>query len=172
VVGAREVGAGNPVAHRVGAYASRRVPACGLHVGGAGVSAVARPEDTAPERPTFQIRAAALVLDVHNLDAQASFWSRMLDLAVTRAEHGWVDLAPLGESGPVLSLQQVPERKQGKNRLHLDLAVVDFAGAVRRAAQLGASPVEPVYGRELDAPWQVYRDPEGNEFCLVTARRR
>lgn len=42
---------------------------------------------------------------------------------MSRAETCWVDLAPMVDAGPVLSLQQVPEAEESKNRLRLDLAV-------------------------------------------------
>lgn len=117
---------------------------------------------------TRLVRAAALVIDVNDLSAQTDFWSGLLDLPVSQAERDWVDLGRLGEEGPALSLQQVPEPKHRKNRLHLDLAVADFDRAVQRARQLGATPSGPVQGSHASRPWQVFRDPEGNEFCLVT----
>jgi hypothetical protein len=78
--------------------------------------------------------------------------------------------------GPRIYLQQVPEPKPAKNRLHLDLSVggghatpIDqrkgkLADAVERLSQLGASLVEE---REQRGEfWIVMQDPEGNEFCL------
>nr|WP_319018843.1 VOC family protein [Microbispora sitophila] len=52
-----------------------------------------------------------------------------------------------------------------KNRIHLDLVTDDFAGAVARAAALGATPV----GEMHENLWQVWRDPEGNEFCVCVS---
>ena len=113
------------------------------------------------------VRPSALVLDVNDLDGQSAFWSALLDMQVTSREDDWLDLGPLAGAGPVLSLQRVPERKAVKNRLHLDLSVDDFAAAAVRAAELGARPASERHGSER--PWQVFADPEGNEFCLVTA---
>jgi hypothetical protein len=83
----------------------------------------------------------------------------------------WFDLAPLGEGGPVLSFQLVPESKIVKNRLHLDIAVDPaHGGAVAagyRALALGAQPASELFAAD-SAPWQVWRDPDGNEFCLCT----
>ncbi|WP_404804793.1 VOC family protein [Microbispora sitophila] len=59
----------------------------------------------------------------------------------------------------------IPEPKTVKNRIHLDLVTDDFAGAVARAAALGATPV----GEMHENLWQVWRDPEGNEFCVCVS---
>jgi hypothetical protein len=79
-------------------------------------------------------------------------------------------------AGPRIYLQQVPEPKSAKNRLHLDLSVgggpdapIDerndkLADAVDRLSALGASLVEK--RQEHGESWIVMQDPEGNEFCL------
>jgi len=112
-----------------------------------------------------------LVIDVTDLDRAAAFWAALLDLDVSRRESDWVDLAALGAAGPVLSFQLVPEEKTIKNRLHLDIAVEASSGgavaAGRRALALGGTPASELFGAD-GAPWQVWRDPEGNEFCLCT----
>jgi hypothetical protein len=120
------------------------------------------------------MRARHLVFDVNDLDKVAAFWAALLDLAVTHRGPDWVDLSPLGGSaqgGPVLSFQLVPERKVVKNRLHIDIAVAPTGGGVvaagHRARALGAQPASPLHSPDSN-PWQVWRDPEGNEFCLVT----
>ncbi len=116
-------------------------------------------------------RAAHLVVDVNDLDRAAGFWCALLELDVRDRTSDWVDLGPLGVGGPMLSFQLVPEAKAVKNRLHLDLAVNPAAGGVvgagQRARALGATPVTELFSPDK-APWQVWRDPEGNEFCLVT----
>ena len=64
----------------------------------------------------------------------------------------------------------VPESKELKNRLHLDLAPradEDHAAAVIRLVELGARLVD-IGQREV--PWIVLADPEGNEFCVLTPR--
>jgi catechol 2,3-dioxygenase-like lactoylglutathione lyase family enzyme len=120
---------------------------------------------------TPALRAAHLVVDVTDLDRVAAFWAALLDLEVTHRDVDWVDLATLGGGGPVLSFQRVPERKTVKNRLHLDLAVERGSGGVvaagYRAHALGATPASELFDADGE-PWQVWRDPEGNEFCLVT----
>ena len=70
---------------------------------------------------------------------------------------------------PRVLFQQVPEPKAGKNRLHFDLDVPDIHAAGERARELGATPAGPPMGDDPDSPFQVWHDPEGNEFCFVTA---
>jgi hypothetical protein len=79
-------------------------------------------------------------------------------------------------AGPRIYLQQVPEPKAGKNRLHLDLNVGGghdvpvearkdkLFESVDRLSKLGASVVEECDQR--GEFWIVMQDPEGNEFCL------
>jgi catechol 2,3-dioxygenase-like lactoylglutathione lyase family enzyme len=107
-------------------------------------------------------KVANIVIDCADLDAMAAFWGELLGMRTTRADDDWLDLAPLGGNGPVLSFQRVPERKTAKNRLHFDLDVPDVRAAGERAAGLGATRAPTPPG----ASFQVWRDPEGNEFCL------
>ncbi|MFI7427385.1 VOC family protein [Micromonospora sp. NPDC049836] len=80
-------------------------------------------------------------------------------------------------AGPRLFFQRVPEGKQAKNRVHLDVrAAPGLAGDARMAAleaeaarlvALGATRLsrhEPA--PPLGAGHLVLTDPEGNEFCL------
>jgi hypothetical protein len=105
------------------------------------------------------VRLHGVVIDATDLDLLTDFWSRLLDLEVTRREPDWVSL------GPHLALQRVPEPKSAKNRVHLDLVADDFPAAAARAADLGARPVSQVQ----EDLWQVWQDPEGNEFCLCVS---
>jgi predicted enzyme related to lactoylglutathione lyase len=79
------------------------------------------------------------------------------------------DQAPAiaGIAALAIDFARVPEAKSGKNRLHLDLRSTDLAAATEQALALGATRADDVYdgGR-----WQVLRDPEGNELCLLRPR--
>jgi catechol 2,3-dioxygenase-like lactoylglutathione lyase family enzyme len=72
--------------------------------------------------------------------------------------------------GRRLLFQQVPEPKTVKNRLHLDL----HAGPDRRDTEvarlrgLGATVLREV--KEPGTEHVVMADPEGNEFCVLSAR--
>jgi hypothetical protein len=76
------------------------------------------------------------------------------------------------EQGPGLVFVPVPEGKSVKNRLHIDLAPPedgDQAAEVRRLEALGARQVD--VGQDRDkVSWVVLADPEGNEFCVLSAR--
>ena len=63
------------------------------------------------------------------------------------------------------SLQVVPERRVGKNRLHLDLYTTDRDGEVGRLLEIGAT----IHARtpEPGEDFVVLEDPEGNLFCVI-----
>ncbi|GAA4062402.1 MULTISPECIES: VOC family protein [Actinomadura] len=108
-----------------------------------------------------------VAIDCNDPDALAAFWGELLDMKVTSREDDWIDLESLGPNGPVLSFQRVPEGKTVKNRVHLDVGVPDIHVAGERARRLGASPAGEPLGNPA-RPFQVWHDPEGNEFCFVT----
>ena len=114
-----------------------------------------------------EVTVGAVVIDVNDLEAQAAFWTGLLGSEVLRREDDWCDVARLGADGPMLSLQRVPERKNRKNRLHLDLMVDDFGATSSAALAAGASTVSPLFEADT-TPWQVFADPEGNEFCVIS----
>ena len=68
---------------------------------------------------------------------------------------------------PGLLFIPVPEAKTVKNRLHLDLRSSDLAEATTQALALGATRADDIYDQ---GRWQVLRDPEGNEFCILRPR--
>ncbi|SFN11968.1 MULTISPECIES: VOC family protein [Actinomadura] len=113
-------------------------------------------------------RVGNIVIDCADLDAMAAFWGGLLGMRTSAVNADWLDLEPLGTGGPVLSFQRVPEGKKAKNRLHLDLDVPDVRAAGERAVRLGATPAAGLMG-DPASPFQVWRDPEGNEFCFCTA---
>jgi len=66
----------------------------------------------------------------------------------------------------------VLEGKTVKNRLHIDLAPSPDAGQeaeVHRLEALGARRVRVGQDPEK-VSWVVMADPEGNEFCVLSAR--
>jgi len=58
----------------------------------------------------------------------------------------------------------VPEPRQGKNRLHLDLVATDLSAEVDRAVGLGATKVAEF--DEYGTRWVTLTDPEGNVFDI------
>ena len=67
----------------------------------------------------------------------------------------------------------VPEGKTVKNRLHIDLAPhksQDRDAEVAALLERGATHAD--VGQSDDVTWTVLADPEGNEFCVRSARDR
>ena len=62
---------------------------------------------------------------------------------------------------------EVPDPKQVKNRLHLDLVPAEGNRdeELARLLELNASTVADL--RRPDGGWVVLADPEGNEFCIM-----
>jgi predicted enzyme related to lactoylglutathione lyase len=108
---------------------------------------------------------AALAIDCHDPPELARWWSRLLGGTVEVDDDGDATLHSPG--GLAIDFLRVPEAKSGKNRLHLDLRSTDLAEATEQAVALGATRADDIYdgGR-----WQVLRDPEGNEFCILRPR--
>jgi Glyoxalase-like domain len=110
---------------------------------------------------------AALVVDCAEPAALAGWWRRLLGGSVEVDDDGDATLHTLHAPGLAIDFLRVPEAKTVKNRLHLDLRSTDLAEATEQAVALGATRADDIYdgGR-----WQVMRDPEGNEFCLLRPR--
>ena len=123
--------------------------------------------------------AAALGYQVQGPPPGFETWPRALEaFGVPPERHNDASAVvdPEG-SGPRVFFQRVPEGKQVKNRVHLDVrAAPGLAGDDRMAAleaeaerlvTLGATRLarfEPA--PPMDAGHLVMADPEGNEFCL------
>ncbi|MEU8133610.1 GNAT family N-acetyltransferase [Streptodolium elevatio] len=94
----------------------------------------------------------------------AVFWARVLGGDAVERDAAWAYVDPPGK--PRVAFQRVPEGKSGKNRLHLDVQVTDIPAATRAVELLGAVRLGGIVKDDQGA-FQVLRDPEGNEFCLV-----
>jgi predicted enzyme related to lactoylglutathione lyase len=125
-------------------------------------------------------RLVHVVVDANDPAALARFWADALGWVIGDVTDDEVDVWPEGYNYPdpsalPLVFVQVPELKQGKNRVHLDLASAstdDQASLVTRLRDLGASPADIGQRRPRGdgVAWTVLADPEGNEFCVVEPR--
>ncbi len=106
-----------------------------------------------------------LTLDVADLDVQTAFWCGALGYEHKASVVQYRALVDPAGRWPKMLLQQVSEAKSSKNRLHLDLHVVDPAVEAARLEALGATIVQRV--EEFGIFWIAMQDPEGNEFCIV-----
>jgi hypothetical protein len=79
------------------------------------------------------------------------------------------EIRPAPNRLPGLLFASVPEPKTGKNRLHLDFRPDDRDAEVDRLLALGATRADVGQGEQS---WIVLADPEGNEFCVLSSRRR
>ena len=120
-----------------------------------------------------------IVFDADHPAELARFWAQVLDGYAVRPYDAAeiARLASLGLTpetdpsvlvdgpGPLLCFQTMPGSvRQPRNRVHLDISVVDRKAEVDRLVALGAS-----MARDGDG-YTVMRDPEGNNFCLVDRR--
>ncbi|MFC4560951.1 VOC family protein [Nocardiopsis mangrovi] len=107
------------------------------------------------------------VLDTNDLRLAGEFWTAALGFEpVDVPNRPYLELKDPNGRWPDLLLQEVPEPKTGKNRMHLDMVVPDLHAEVPRLLALGAvhreGPVEEAHHRVV-----VLADPEGNEFCVI-----
>jgi predicted enzyme related to lactoylglutathione lyase len=109
-----------------------------------------------------------LVIDCSDLDRSAEFWAGALGYAAEASpSRRYRSLAPPGGDGIEILLQRVPEAKQEKNRLHLDLRTRDLETEVSRVAALGARVLTNHAVLEEGWRWHILADPDGNEFCVL-----
>lgn len=128
------------------------------------------------------LRWYTTVIDCRDHHAQARWWAEVLDwrLIFDNEEEAvvippWLEGTPMtlqewDRGNPGLVFVPVPEDKQVKNRLHLDLAAHvedDRDAEIARLEQMGARRVD--VGQDAK-PWTVLADPEGNEFCVLGSR--
>jgi Glyoxalase-like domain len=134
----------------------------------------------------MSLRWYSVVVDCHDVAAQARWWAGVLDWkifyeaddeVVILPRHFTGELlrsTPWEQIGPGLIFVPVPEDKTVKNRLHLDLAPQlddDQEAMVKSLIARGATRAD-VGQNEDEVTWVVLADPEGNEFCVLSARDR
>ena len=131
-----------------------------------------------------------IVVDCRDPQAQARWWAQALDWAVVydtpeeavavpkhaaaEDDQPAADLETWMSRGQGLVFVPVPEGKELKNRLHIDLAPhtsQDREAEIQRLLDLGASRAG--VGQDAgETTWTVLADPEGNEFCVLSSRDR
>jgi hypothetical protein len=113
-------------------------------------------------------RIAVIAIDALEPRPVAEFWAAALGWEVVDEDSGGVSIAPAGRAWPTIDVLKVPERKEVKNRLHLDLRADGGTAEeeVQRLMALGARLAD--VGQKPDASWTVLADPEGNEFCVLS----
>jgi hypothetical protein len=108
-----------------------------------------------------------LVVDCDDFIAQGHWWSDALGWQIIDENDENIELRNPNGAGPTLLFLNVPEGKTVKNRLHLDFVPDDQNAEVERLLAMGATRADV---GQNDEPWVVLADPEGNEFCVLSAR--
>ena len=113
-------------------------------------------------------RLRTVVLDAADMDAEAQFWSAVLDIPVVSREPGWTTLEGRGVR---LAVQLAPDHVPPQwpdpahpQQLHLDVEVEDPDEAERQVLALGARRLPDPEDAE---DFRVFADPAGHPFCLV-----
>lgn len=110
---------------------------------------------------------AQIAVDARDPEALARWWSEVLGWPLRVDSDGDAFLTPPTGEGAELLFLGVPEGKTVKNRLHLDFTPDDQQAEVDRVLALGATRVDIGQGEQT---WVVLADPEGNEFCILSAQ--
>jgi len=120
-------------------------------------------------------RISHTTFDALDAYAQSAFWGRVLDFGEDPDdpnEPGDEECMIFsGDRSQKILFIDVPDAKQVKNRIHLDLvpATGTREEELARLTGLGARIVEDLR-RPDGGGWVVLADPEGNEFCILRAR--
>jgi predicted enzyme related to lactoylglutathione lyase len=117
------------------------------------------------EQAPAVVGVAVVSIDAADPAVLGRFWQAMLGGELEVDTDG--DATLRTHDGPHFDFLRVPEPKTVKNRLHLDLLSTDLAAATEQAMTLGATRADDFYD---GGTWQVMRDPEGNEFCILRPR--
>ncbi len=109
-------------------------------------------------------RVRGITIDVADLERAAVFWSSLLGVDIEDRHDTYLWLGEISP-GVRLILQQVPDSKRSKNRVHLDIQAEGETDLVAVVEALGGSRVGDV--DDLHYSLTVVADPDGDEFCVI-----
>lgn len=123
--------------------------------------------------PAMTVSISHTTFDSLDACAQSRFWAQVLDFHEDPGDPN----RPGDDECMIFSPDRtrrllfisVPDSKQVKNRVHLDLQASEPGGRDRelqRLLALGATQVDD-QRRPDGTGWVVLADPEGNEFCIL-----
>jgi hypothetical protein len=113
-------------------------------------------------------RLVTLCVDANDPLRLAHFWAATLHWDIYDETDEEISLVPTDGTRFLFVFLPVPEPKEGKNRIHLDLVSESpehQSEMVDRLKALGARRVD--IGQASNVDHVVLADPEGNEFCVV-----
>ena len=110
-----------------------------------------------------------LCIDCTDQHRVARFWADVLGYMVRPPDPGEPPDASVALDPPAGGLRiwcnKVPEPKVVKNRVHIDINLLDREG-IQRLEGLGARVLREIRDeRDGSLWWTIMADPEGNEFC-------
>ncbi|GLX93877.1 VOC family protein [Herbidospora sp. NBRC 101105] len=111
---------------------------------------------------------AAVVVDCADPRAMARFWDAAIDWTLHEVTDDHARLRSAKGVGPYLEFIRTPDVKTVKNRVHLDLRPYPGDEQAAEAARIRALGAVDINIGQVDVPWTVFADPEGNEFCVLT----
>jgi hypothetical protein len=140
-------------------------------------------------------RLVAVCFDANDPLRLARFWAEALRWKVDEEADDVIGLVPTDDTRFRVEFAAVPERKVGKNRIHLDLTTTsldDQKETVERLVELGARHIDIAPPNDVDqqaeverlvslgatridigqgeVDWVVMADPDDNEFCVLSPR--
>jgi hypothetical protein len=113
------------------------------------------------------LRLWTVVIDCNDPARLAHWWAEAIGWKIFYESDDEVVITVPDERWPGFVFGRVPEGKEIKNRLHLDFVPDDQDAEVTRLLELGATRAD--VGQTGDEGWVVLADPEGNEFCVLSA---
>lgn len=113
------------------------------------------------------LRFTEVCIDAADIHALGQWWAGVLGWPAETTDDGDVVLRAPAAQGPDWLFLAVPDDKVVKNRIHFDFTPDDQQAEVDRLIALGARHVDIGQG---DESWVVLPDPEGNEFCVLSAK--
>lgn len=96
------------------------------------------------------------------------WWADMLGWVIVNDTWDEFEIRPSADRLPGIMFEPVTEAKKAQNRLHMDFRPDNQEAEVDRFLRAGARRADVGQG---EVPWEVLADPEGNEFCVLAARR-
>ncbi|MEH0975145.1 VOC family protein [Micromonospora sp. CPCC 205546] len=108
-------------------------------------------------------------IDCRDTYALSGFWGQVFGCSRQPDDlPGDPEAMLLPPGGPEVLFLAVPEGKEVKNRLHLDLEPADRTRDEEVARLLAIGATQVADRRRADGSgWVVLADPEGNEFCVL-----
>ena len=94
------------------------------------------------------------------------WWAEMLGWVIVNDTWEEFEIRPSADRLPGIIFEPVTEPKREQNRLHLDFRPDNQQAEVDKFLRGGARHADVGQG---EVPWVVLADPEGNEFCILSA---